>query len=374
MAQKKSRLNIPTLVAGAVIGGCIVWLRTLRVGKHPEKTAVQKSINRALSKTLRQARREGKIPLDAGRRCVIFSDHHKGVRNQADDFQPCERTYLAALDYYLVNDYTLVILGDAEEAWEEEVVHVMGAYSNVFESEARFHPDRYIRVHGNHDDVWQSDELVQQHLHPLFPNIRFKDGLVFEFVDKDGAAGDIFVVHGHQGTIDSDWLAFAGRTFLPLYRELQNATGLGRTSPARDACLRAEHDSQMYRWAAKQKKLIFVAGHTHRPVWSSRTHLEKLTGQLYSLRQDRPDDYQEQATELKRKIKEREEKYPPCTDTVKTKPCYFNTGCCRFADGDITGIELDAEQIRLVKWGEKDGEIEPVTLEETELSEVFFYL
>ena len=141
MAQKKSRMNIPALVAGAVIGGCIVWLRTLRVSKHPEVTAVQKSINRALSKTLRQARRDGKIPLDAGRRCVIFSDHHKGARNQADDFQPCERTYLAALDYYLANDYTLVILGDSEEAWEEGITRVMDAYRNVFESEARFHPD-----------------------------------------------------------------------------------------------------------------------------------------------------------------------------------------------------------------------------------------
>ena len=36
----------------------------------------------------------------------------------------------------------------------------------------------------------------------------------------------------------------------------------------------------MYRWAAAQAKLILVAGHTHRPVWSSRTHLQMLEAEL----------------------------------------------------------------------------------------------
>ena len=31
-------------------------------------------------------------------------------------------------------------------------------------------------------------------------------------------------------------------------------------------------------------------------------------------------------------------------------PCYFNTGCCSFPDGDITGIEIADGAIRLVRW------------------------
>jgi hypothetical protein len=31
-------------------------------------------------------------------------------------------------------------------------------------------------------------------------------------------------------------------------------------------------------------------------------------------------------------------------------PCYFNTGCCSFGDGDITGIEIADGEIRLVRW------------------------
>ena len=31
-------------------------------------------------------------------------------------------------------------------------------------------------------------------------------------------------------------------------------------------------------------------------------------------------------------------------------PCYFNTGCCSFPDGDVTGLELADGAIRLVRW------------------------
>ena len=31
-------------------------------------------------------------------------------------------------------------------------------------------------------------------------------------------------------------------------------------------------------------------------------------------------------------------------------PCYFNTGCCSFPDGDVTGLEIADRQIRLVRW------------------------
>jgi hypothetical protein len=39
-------------------------------------------------------------------------------------------------------------------------------------------------------------------------------------------------------------------------------------------------------------------------------------------------------------------------------PCYFNSGCCCFADGDVTGIEIADERIRLVRW--LDDEQQPV--------------
>jgi hypothetical protein len=36
------------------------------------------------------------------------------------------------------------------------------------------------------------------------------------------------------------------------------------------------------------------------------------------------------------------------------KPSYFNTGCCCFNDGDITGIEISDGHIRLIKWYDEE--------------------
>jgi hypothetical protein len=39
------------------------------------------------------------------------------------------------------------------------------------------------------------------------------------------------------------------------------------------------------------------------------------------------------------------------------KPTYFNTGCCCFANGSITGIEIADGQIRLIKWNQDEGRV-----------------
>lgn len=50
------------------------------------------------------------------------------------------------------------------------------------------------------------------------------------------------------------------------------------------------------------------------------------------------------------------------------KPNYFNTGCCCFDDGDITGIEIAGGKIKLIKWKYNgDSASERIVLEETEL-------
>jgi hypothetical protein len=71
---------------------------------------------------------------------------------------------------------------------------------------------------------------------------------------------------------------------------------------------------------------------------------------------------------------EREQKHPPCNDTIKTKPSYFNTGCCRFEDGDITGIELDDGVLRLIKWGQAVGGVQRTEFESAPLSAFFALL
>jgi hypothetical protein len=51
-------------------------------------------------------------------------------------------------------------------------------------------------------------------------------------------------------------------------------------------------------------------------------------------------------------------------------PCYFNTGCCSFGDGDVTGVEIADSEIRLVRWPDNDGLPAPKVLARADLREV----
>lgn len=339
----------------------------------------QSLIDRGLNRVLGQLRQQGSMPLDPTFRYAIFSDHHKGARTGADDFRNNEVTYLSALNYYLQEGYLLVVLGDAEELWEEPIEDVLASYPQVFDSEARFHPGRYIRVFGNHDSNWASEGQVKKHLDPIYPGIQVSEGLLF-YYDGQGdpdAAGEILMLHGHQGTIDSEFLAPISRLAVrAFWRLFQILTGKGSTTPATDDCLRGQHDTAMYNWANRQDKLLLVAGHTHRPVWSSRTYLQMLHNELEavqtaasSARALNTEVQLERVQDLQESIVKEATKFPPCEDTIKTQPCYFNTGCCSFSDGDITGLELEDGRLRLVKWSR--ATLQRTVFQDEELSHFF---
>src|SRR5512132_3855666 len=95
----------------------------------------QKTIHAALDavfrRALEQEREEGLTVFDLrSAKFVIFSDQHKGKRDAADDFLVCERAYNAALAYYDRLGYTLIVLGDAEELWEDWPESVVKAYQH----------------------------------------------------------------------------------------------------------------------------------------------------------------------------------------------------------------------------------------------------
>jgi len=376
MPGKKSSVRNGAFIAGAAFGAGLALITSQRFRKQPEYLPSNLRRRIALDRALSRARQAGPVSLTSASRVVIFSDHYKGGRDRADDFLPCEPSYLTALDYYFQKEFNLIILGDAEELLEETIPRVIDAYPNVLQSEARFYPDRYIRFSGNHDNAWEIESLVRQYLDPFFPGIEIRKELILEFRDELDKQGEILLLHGHQGTLDGDVFDFLPPRVLPLYRQFQDKTGLGHTSPSRDAFERSLQDNQMYTWASQQEKLILIAGHTHRPIWGSMTHLERLMAQFDALlhMQPQPENYKSESARLQDDIQRRVKIDPPKADTIKTRPCYFNTGCCRFSDGDITGIEIDGGDIRLIKWGSQNGQIERRELERIRLAEVFVLL
>jgi hypothetical protein len=312
------------------------------------------SIRRGLDTAFEGADEE---PFDAQReRIVIFSDHHKGVGDPADDFRRCEHAYTSALGYYLEAGYRLLILGDAEELWEEHAEKVIERYRDVLQLEAAFvRPANGLsRFYGNHDDQWTSSKQVSKHLRGLFGDIKVREALRLR-VDRPGKEpGTLFFVHGHQGTADSDRWGWASRLFVRhVWRPLQRRTGFTATTPARDFALRAKHDRAMYEWARSQPGLVMFAGHTHRPVFSKCVPDPPPTRPIGDLEEavDQASGDRASAAAIRAELEyARTSVRRPDEVLTVSPPCYFNTGCCSFPDGDITGLEIADGQVRLVRW------------------------
>ncbi len=282
---------------------------------------------------------------------IIFSDHHKGAGDGADEFRKCEGAYDAALQHYRSRAFTLILLGDVEELWEQGFKPVERRYRSILQLEGSFGPGRYYRVWGNHDDAWMSDKAVMKHLGPYKPPGSVVEGIRIEIENAGQRLGRVFMVHGHQGDFGAEKIRSLSRFVLKPYRLLQRLFGIGKTTPAKDVCLRGDHDREMYEWAAGHERRILIAGHTHRPVWSSRTHLQKLEAELQPLEAQPQTPERDRQIEAKKQVIEtRRTKVGDCNDVPMPKPCYFNTGCCKFDDGDITGIELEDGVLRLIKW------------------------
>ena len=280
---------------------------------------------------------------------IIFSDQHKGGRNGADDFMMAENNYLTALDHYCKQGFTLICLGDSEELWENTLGKVKESYPKTFEAEKKFVEKKsFVKILGNHDLYWGNDPFAWWQLKKLYN----EDIKVYEAVILSGSIGNrplhIFCTHGHQGDAQSDgnWFSkfFVARIWAPLQAYLR----INPNTAAYNAEKKTLHNEIMYEWSAQQKDTILITGHTHQPVFTSLTHIERLYKEFQKARLD--NDLTTVST-LGREIRKREQEFSAISvDYLTMKPSYFNSGCCCFVDGDITGIEIADGDIRLIKW------------------------
>jgi hypothetical protein len=314
-------------------------------------------------------------------RLVFFSDHHRGSRDLADDFMRCEPAYAAALGYYLEAGYHLFVLGDGEELWECPAKEVLPSYQDILRLEAEFHAaGRYDRFLGNHDDLWGSPRQVAKHLESFFPGLEIREALKVRVTTGGEPGGLLFLVHGHQGTLESDRFSFVARLVVRhIWRPLQRRLGIASTTPSRDHELRASHDSAMFEWAREHPaRPVLVAGHTHRPVFGTSRPQPKAPRSSAEVQREfdalraSPEATPEKVARLRAELElvrgeERRADPPP---RPVSPPCYFNTGCCSFGDGDVTGIELTAGELRLVRWPDDDDRPLPKVLARAKIADV----
>ena len=86
--------------------------------------------------------------------------------------------------------------------------------------------------------------------------------------------------------------------------------------------------------------MLLITGHTHHPVFAAGKYSSHPSNKI--------------------EIEANE----------KLRPSYFNTGCCCFNDGDITGIEIEGGYIRLIKWHQENTISSRMVLEEKKLAEL----
>jgi len=310
---------------------------------------------------------------------VIFSDHHRGRGDDADDFARCERAYMAALGWYAQQGYELWLLGDVEELWENTPpTKVLEQYPKVLALEGSF-GDGLYRFYGNHDLEWSDAERVKRFLGEgghLPAGKGVLEALNVELYEGGGSdpLGRLFLVHGHQGTPDagSRLSRFVSRFAVrKVWGPAQRLLKMASTSPAADVQLRARHDRTMYTWAAKRRDdpVVLIAGHTHRPVFpgdpppSLQEVLDAAKAEYtkVSTGTDEAAAAARAALEFAQVKFDRDSGHDP---VVQERPVYFNTGCCSFGDGDVTGLVIEGGKIGLVRWLDNNGKPRPQELVE----------
>ena len=366
----------------------ILWF-SRKFTSRPERHRIFKALADLFRNIKEEPGKKGVVlTLKEDSRIIVFSDHHRGTKNGADDFMKAEGSYLAALDHYFQNRFQFISLGDSEELWENTLIQVKKHNTVTFEAEKKFIlQDRFFKVFGNHDLFWDNTLLSSQQLKAIYgKKLRVFEGIILEIENSNeennsqSAIGNkqpekrkkhfsfqmqktdkedeslpiancpltIFLTHGHQGDASSDGNWFSKFFVSNIWAPLQSYLRINFNTPAYDEDLKTSHNLIMYEWSAKHKDLVLITGHTHQPVFESLTHPERLYKKLGdAIKGNRTEEANSIDAEIKRRG--RDYKTTPA-QFLDIRPSYFNSGCCCFRDGDITGIEITYKKISLVKW------------------------
>jgi UDP-2,3-diacylglucosamine pyrophosphatase LpxH len=295
-------------------------------------------------------------------RIVCFSDHHKGDGGVADDFRKNADLYSLALSHYEEKGFRLILLGDNDELWETHIDRILKTYRPTIAKEISMAPESRkggrLRLWGNHDKEVIlnrfSDRLARRG-EAQFEGVEYRQGLCL--------GPDILLVHGHQGRFFEDQAWRVSRWAIKIiWTTIQRVFQIGMDGPAENTRIRESLERDYYRWA-KKRRVLLICGHTHRAVFASLTHFDRIRLEIDRLRkaeEEHPSEenhrqllkYERELRELLDQNHGRRPK-PISVDPDGAVPCYFNDGCCGYTNG-ITCLELDRGWIRLAKWDREE--------------------
>lgn len=262
-----------------------------------------------ISRALQNAK---KLPLNGQSKYVLFSDCHRGDNSFADDFARNREVFKFAFNHYFDEGFTYIELGDGDELWENSKFrNVFEANKHIYLLLKKFHDeDRLFFIWGNHDMDYKNPKRVQKNLHyyyepveecekELLVNASFSEAIILEN-DKQES---VLLMHGHQ----ADWFNYIFwrlSKFLVrvLWKPLQIIGVSDPTSPAQNFRNLIKVEKRIENWIKANNNQMVVTGHTHRPRFPSPNEIP-----------------------------------------------FFNDGSCVHPRA-ITGLEIEDNQITLIKW------------------------
>lgn len=303
----------------------LTWMANTLSAK-PDKDSVFKSLSKLYNSSKKNNKRVCLISLDPLQdKFIIFSDQHKGNRDSADDFAGNEFNYIKALEYYHEQHFSFINMGDSEELWKYKAEQVLPKNKKAFAAEAAFQPGNYYKTFGNHDLAWKNKWDAERMLKNYFSlPLNIYEGIILKATVQDHIL-HIFCTHGHQGDKMSDNNSFSTWIVAHIWAPIQRYLRINVNTPSKDDLLRNKHNKLMHQWSSHRKNVLLITGHTHNPVFASGKYSNHPSNTI-----------------------ERE-------GNEKLRPTYFNTGCCCYSDGDITGIEIAGGLICLIKWSDENG-------------------
>ncbi len=250
--------------------------------------------------------------IDKQSRYVFFSDCHRGSGSFSDEFSKNRNTFIHALNYYYKRGFIYCEVGDGDELWEKNRMStIQEAHTDAIAAMQQFHRDgRLIMIYGNHNIYLRDETYVKNHYYryynefkeqymDLFPHLKPIEALTLKHKES---GQELFVVHGHQGDLANDQLWRLTEFSLKYFWRYLHSFGIkSPVSPVKNIFKRHKIEKNYIKWI-KENRTLLICGHTHRFKFP------------------------------------REGELP-----------YFNTGCCVYPT-TITAIELEDEQLSLIRW------------------------
>lgn len=290
------------------------------------------------------------IPVNDSSRIIIFSDLHVGNRKSTDDFKRNSQLFLAALkDYYYKNNFTLILNGDVEELHRYTLPEVRKAWPELYGLFDEFrNDDRLIKLSGNHDS--KLFNLPYEQKYKLHESLK----LLYK-------KNNIFIFHGHQASgVYEKYNELIGLSLRVFAKPLR----IRHYSVAHDKTKQFIIEKRTYDYS-REKRIISVIGHTHRPLFESYSKLDTLNAEIEQLLREYSNSGRHRRKKIEQKIKGikkeiedhvavtgKEQTLSSLYSSHTVVPSVFNSGCVIGKRG-MTAIEINSGKISLVQWYDK---------------------